>query len=128
MLHKKNLLAIFIVALFSFVIAGTAAAAEGKDDYQTIPSDAQNEERLAAAIAHAEEGLAAIKAGDGAAAATHVKASVVELREINSETWAPVLQPATGKVRVSGIKAKKGEFEKAIGMLEPAIATLKGLK
>jgi len=125
MLNKKNLLAILIITLFSFIIAGTAAAEE---DYQTIPSDAQNQEHLAAAIAHAEEALAAIKSGDGKAASTHTKASVVELREINSETWAPTLQPTTGKVRVSGIKAKKGDFDKAIAMLEPAITTLKNLK
>ncbi len=127
MLLKKNLLALTIIALFSFIIAGTTATAEEKS-YESIPSDSQNEEHLAAAIAHAEEALAAAKSSDGAAASTHVKASVVELREINSETWAPLLQPATGKVRVSGIKAKKGDFDAAIGMLEPAIAVLKGLK
>ena len=126
MFHNKNILAFLIIVLFSLLAAGTAAAEE--QSYQSIPSDAQNKEHLDAAITHTEEALAAAKAGDGKTTHTHTKAAVAELREINSERWAPTLQPTTGKIRVGGIKAKKGDLDAAITLIEPSITALKGLK
>ncbi|MGH8498888.1 MAG: hypothetical protein ACRERV_08805, partial [Methylococcales bacterium] len=94
--------------------------------YKT-PSPEDNEKLLDSGIEHAEAALAALKAGDAKSAAEHAGASTKLLAEINSETWAGPLEGAKGKVRVSGVKAKKGDVAKATELLEQAIPTLKGL-
>lgn len=122
MLNKKSLFtAILVVALGVF---GNAYALEG--EYST-PSNEDNTKLLDSGIEHAEAGLAALKAGDANAAAEHIVQASKQLAEINSETWAGPLEGAKSKVRVSGVKAKKGDVAKATQMLEEAIPTLKGL-
>ncbi len=122
MLNKKSLCTAILVVLFS--VCGNAIAVEGE---YTTPSNEDNTKLLDSGIEHAEAALAALKAGDGPAAAEHAGAAAKLLAEINSETWAGPLEGAKGKVRVSGVKAKKGDLAKATQLLEEAIPTLKGL-
>lgn len=122
MLSRKSLLTAILIVLFS--VWGSAFALEG--EYKT-PTDADNKKLLDSGIEHAEAALAALKAGDAKSAAAHAKQSSDLLGEINSETWAGPLEGAKAKVRVSSVKAKKGDVAKATQMLEQAIPTLKGL-
>ncbi len=125
MLHKKNLLTILMIALFSFFIAGGAIA--DYDDGVT-PDAAANTENIASALAHAEEGLAAAKAGDGAGASVHTKAAVKNLKNVYpDDTWAKTLNRAMGQIRVGGSKAKKGDTDAGIKMIENGIGMLKTL-
>lgn len=125
MLHKKNLLAVLIVALFSFFVAGSAFA--DYDDNVT-PDASQNAEFMKAGLAHAEEALAAAKAGDGAAAKTHTKAAIKELKSVYpDDTWAKSLNRAMGKIRVGGKKAGDGDLDAGIKMMESGIELLKTL-
>ena len=125
MLHKKNLLAVLIVALFSFFVAGSAIA--DYDDNVT-PDASQNAAFLKAGLAHAEEALAAAKAGDGAGAKTHSKAAVNELKSVYpDDTWAKTLNRAMGKIRVGGKKAGDGDTEAGTKMIESGVELLKTL-
>lgn len=122
MLHRRKLFIAILVGLFG--IWGSAFAVDG--EYKT-PSQEDNVKMLDSAIEHAEAALAAYQAGDWKGGAVHAKESSKILGEINSETWAGPLEGAKAKVRVSGIKAKKGSHEQALSMLTEALGTLKGL-
>ncbi|MGH8550540.1 MAG: hypothetical protein ACRERU_18445 [Methylococcales bacterium] len=122
MLNRKSRLTAILIVLFS--VWGSAFALEG--EYKT-PSDEDNKKLLDSGIEHAEAALAALKAGDAKSAAEHASQASKQLVEINSETWAGPLEGAKSKVRVSGVKAKKGDVAKATELLEQAIPTLKGL-
>ncbi|MGH8476011.1 MAG: hypothetical protein ACRER2_09605 [Methylococcales bacterium] len=122
MLNKKSLFTAILIVLLGFL--GNAYALEGE---YTTPSNEDNTKLLDSGIEHAEAALAALKAGDGKAAGEHATTAAKLLAEINSETWAGPLEGAKGKVRVSGVIAKKGDLAKATALLEQAIPTLKGL-
>ena len=122
MLSKKSLFTAFLVVLFS--LCGSAFALEG--EYKT-PSHEDNQKLLDEGLEHAEAALAAAKAGDGKAAGEHSKAASKLLGEINSEAWGGPLEGAKSKIRVGGLKAKKGDMESGIKMLEEGVATLKKL-
>jgi len=125
MLQKKNLLTILMIALFSFFIAGGAAA---EFDEGVTPDHGQNKENLARALAHAEEALAAAKAGDGKAAYAHTKESVLKLKDLYpDDTWAAKHQKASSKIRVGGIKAKKGDLDAATNLIESGVTILKSI-
>lgn len=122
MLNRRSLFAAILIGLLSFW--GSAFAVEG--EYKT-PSQEDNVKLLDSAIEHAEAALAGYEAGDWKGGAAHAKESSKILGEINSETWAGPLEGAKAKVRVSGVKAKKGDHEAAVKMLTDALGTLKGL-
>jgi Small metal-binding protein len=119
MITKKNLLAVLLLGFFSFFVANYALAEAG------IPSAAENRERLNAGIEHTEAALKAAKQGDASGTAEHAAAAYAEVIEINSEQWGPKIQGAIGKIRIAGLKAKKGDTEKAAELLELALAKLK---
>jgi hypothetical protein len=122
MFNKKSLFTAILVVLFS--IWGSAFALEGE---YTTPTPEDNQKLLAAGIEHTEAAVAAAKAGDATAAAEHANAASDQLGEINSEAWAGPLEGAKAKIRVGGVKAKKGDMETALKMLEEGLATLKRL-
>ena len=122
MLRKKSLFTAFLVVLFS--ICGSALALEG--EYKT-PSHEDNQKLLDVGIEHTEAAIAAAKAGDGKAAGEHAKEASNHLGEINSEAWGGTLEGAKAKVRVGGVKAKKGDLEGGLKMMEEALAALKKL-
>ncbi|MGR9106030.1 MAG: hypothetical protein ACU843_03770 [Gammaproteobacteria bacterium] len=122
MLKKKSLLAVILVFLFG--IWGSAFALEGE---YTTPSPEDNKKLLDAGIEHTEAAIASAKAGDAAAAAEHAQAASAQLGEINSEAWGGPLEGAKSKIRVGGIKVKKGDTENGIKMMEEALAKLKKL-
>ena len=122
MLHKKSLM----VAVFTFLLSifGNAFALDG--EYKT-PTHEDNAKLLAAGIEHTEAALAAVAAGDNDAAVTHTKEASAALGEINSEAWGGTLEGAKAKVRVGGIKIKKGDVAGGTDMINAALAALKKL-
>jgi hypothetical protein len=122
MFNKKSLFIAMLVGLLGFW--GSAFALEGE---YTTPTQEDNQKLLAAGIEHAEAALAAAQAGDVDATVQHTQAASEQLGEINSEAWAGPLEGAKAKIRVGGVKAKKGDMAGGIKMIEEGLATLKRL-
>lgn len=122
MFHQKSL----IVAVLTFLlsICGNAFALEGE---YTTPTHEDNQKLLTGGIEHTEAALAAIAAGDTDAAVGHTKEASALLGEINSEAWGGTLEGAKAKVRVGGVKIKKGDVAGGTKMIEDALAALKKL-
>ena len=127
MLYKKNILAILFVVLVGVWGTNIAIAANkwDKDVADTIPSDAENTENLKKAMEHAEMGLEAARAGDGATTFEHTQEAALIKKEIQSEQMGPLLNRGGAKIRVGGIKANKGDTEKGAKMIEDGIASWK---
>ncbi len=126
MLKMNYFVALLLIALVSF---GGPAFAELEGEYKT-PTQGDNQKLLDAGIAHLEEAITAAKAGDGAGAKKHAKASYAQLLEINSEGWAGTLESANSMVRIGGIKVAKpdaADQEKGLKMLETAYARITSL-
>lgn len=123
MMLKKYFVTALLVALVGFW--GNAFALEGE---YTTPSFEDNQKHLDAALAATEGAIAAAKGGNTEDAYKLAKESKAHLNEINSEQWAGTIEGAKGKIRVGGVKVKKGDAETGIKMMEEGLARLKTLE
>jgi len=124
---KMKLLIVLFATLFCVVgIPGTVLAEECPDRTET--TGATNEKFLANGIKLAEEALEHAKKGHADQTRTSAKASLEALKCIVSSQAGSQLQSPKGKIRLSYIKAGKGEMDEAVKLLEAGVAGLKKVK
>lgn len=121
MIKKRALFSFILIGFFSLLVTPVFAL----EGYGSV---ADNRKYLGEGIKHAEAALASAKNSEAKQVQEHSQASIDIMKEINSEEWAPFLQKATGRLRLSSIKAKKGDTEKAAELLEQALVALKRIK
>lgn len=120
---NKKLLVAVLVGLFALVGVPGAAFAEDCPD-RTETNEQTNAEYLKKGIAFAEEALEHAKQGHAEETRTAAKSSAKALKCIVTTTAESQMQKPKDRVKMASIKAKKGDVEGAVPLLEEAIVML----
>lgn len=88
----------------------------------------ENASYLKKGIQHVESALELAKNNDGDKSLEHAEAALQEMKEINSEGWAPKLERSFTSIRYGSRAAQKGQFDQAVKEYEDALKKLKKIK
>jgi len=119
---KIKLLTALLIGLFCLV--GISSVAVARDDCGGCSLE-KNTESLESAIKYTEEALAHARQGHAKEAKASTKGARSALKGIVSTRGGRLLQKPRTNIIKAGIKAKKGDTDAAVSLLEKAVEQLK---